>query len=106
MTITVLESGSAETKYDILVSPDINYVLEGEVITFNVNLYKNGIKQDDSIEIKDVSVDVPRNNYKLTVNENTFTITNKKFYLLSPIKVQCSCGDIIKVFEFTLRGLY
>lgn len=106
MTITVLEDGSAEAKYDILVSPDVDYVLEGEVITFNVDLYKNGIKQDALIEIKDVSVDVPRSNYKLTVSENTFTITNKKFYLSNPIKVQCSCNEVTKVFEFTLRGLY
>lgn len=106
MTITVLENGSAETKYDILVSPDVDYILEGEILTFNVDLYKNGIKQEDIIDIKDVSVDVPRKNYKLTVNGNTFTIENKKFYLINPVKVQCSCGETEKVFEFTLRGLY
>lgn len=106
MTITVLEDGSAETKYDILVSPDIDYVLEGETLTVNVDLYKNGIKQNDLIEIVDVSVNVPRKNYKLTVNGNSFTIENKKFYLLDTLKVQCTWEDITKTFEFTLRGLY
>ena len=106
MTITVLEEGSAETKYDILVSPDIDYVLEGEILTVNVDLYKNGIKQDDLIEIVDVSLDVPRKNYNLVVNGNSFTLENKKFYLLHPVKVQCTWGDVVKTFEFTLRGLY
>lgn len=106
MTITVLEDGSAETKYDILVSPDIDYVLEGETLTVNVDLYKNGIKQNNLIEIVDVSINVPRKNYKLTVNGNSFTIENKKFYLLDTLKVQCTWEDITKTFEFTLRGLY
>lgn len=106
INITVLEEGSTEAKYDILISPDINYILEGEVLTINVDLYKNGIKQDDSIEIVDVSVDVPRQNYKLFVDGNSFTIENKKFYLSKPIKVQCTCGDITKTFDFILRGLY
>ena len=106
MTITVLEEDSAETKYDILVSPDIDYVLEGEILTVNVDLYKNGIKQDDLIEIVDVSLDVPRKNYSLVVNGNSFTLENKKFYLLHPVKVQCTWGDVVKTFEFTLRGLY
>lgn len=105
LTITVKEA-EGQDRYDVLISPDINYVLEGEELTINVNLYKNGVKQDDIIDIKNVSEDVPMNNYKLTVDGNSFTIINYKKYLMKPIKVQCSCNDIEKVFEFTLRGLY
>lgn len=106
MPFTVLGSGSQEDKYEILISPDVDYVLEGESEAIEVYLYKNGIKQTDLIDIKDVSVDVPRSNYKLIPRENSFVIENKKFYLLSPIKVQCTCGDTSETFEFTLRGLF
>ncbi len=100
------EGASATTRYDILIKPDINYVLERETLTVNVYLYKNGIRQDDEIEVKDVSVDVPRCNYILQPGTNSFTITNKKKYMDKPLRVQCSAKDIVKVFDFTLRGLY
>ena len=105
MTVTVLES-SAEPNYDILINPDINYVLENEEIAITATVYKNGIAQDYSIEIVDISENVPRNNYKIMVQGNTFTIINKKKYLTNPVKVRCSYNDIFKEFEFTLRGLY
>jgi hypothetical protein len=105
MTVTVLDD-SAEPNYDILINPDINYVLEKEKITITATLYKNGIEQDDSLEIVDISEGVPRDNYQLFVDGNTFTIINKKKYLLKPIKVRCSNDKKSKEFAFTLRGLY
>lgn len=105
ITVTVLES-SAEPNYDILINPDINYVLENEEIAITATVYKNGIAQDYPIEIVDISEEVPRNNYKIMVKDNTFTIINKKKFLSNPIKIRCSYNDIFKEFEFTLRGLY
>ena len=105
LTVTVLEE-SAEPNYDILISPDIDYVLEKEEIVITATLYKNGIAQDNILEIVDISEDVPRENYKMMVDNNTFTIINKKKYLNSNIKVRCSYNDLSKEFEFTLRGLY
>ena len=105
MTVTVLES-SAEPNYSILINPDIDYVLEKEELVVTATVYKNGIAQDYPIEIVDISEDVPRTNYKITVQDNTFTIINKKKYLVNPIKVRCSYNDVSEEFEFTLRGLY
>lgn len=105
MTVTVLDD-SAEPNYDILINPDINYVLEKEEITITATLYKNGIEQDDSLEIVDISEGVPRDNYQLFVDGNTFIIINKKKYLLKPIKVRCSNDKKSKEFTFILRGLY
>lgn len=105
MTVTVLDD-SAEPNYDILINPDINYVLEKEEITITATLYKNGIEQDDSLEIVDISEGVPRDSYQLFVDGNTFTIINKKKYLLKPVKVRCSNDKKSKEFSFTLRGLY
>lgn len=105
MMVTV-QGEELEDEYNILISPDINYILERETLTVNVDLYKNGIKQDTPIEIRDVSIDVPRRNYKLIADENSFTITNFKKFLDSPVKVSCIYNDVERIFEFTLRGLY
>lgn len=105
ITVTVLDD-SAEPNYDILINPDINYVLEKEELVVTATVYKNGIAQDYPIEIVDISEDVPRSNYAIMVDNNTFTIINKKKYLNNNIKVRCSYNNISKEFEFTLRGLY
>lgn len=105
INITVLDD-STEAKYDILINPDINYVLEKEELAVTATLYKNGIAQDVALQIVDVSEGVPKDNYKIIVNDNTFTIINKKKYLSKPIKIRCSYNDIEKIFDFTLRGLY
>ena len=105
--ILILDSETEEDIYNILINPDINYVLEGETISITANLYKNGIKQDDMLTIVDVSENVPRQNYRMTVKDNTFTIENKQKYLKNKVKVQCSYNnELFEVFEFTLRGLY
>ncbi len=107
INITVLDSESEEDIYNILITPDINYVLEGETISITANLYKNGIKQDDILTIVDVSENVPRQNYRLTIDNNTFTIENKQKFLKNKVKVQCSYNnELYETFEFTLRGLY
>lgn len=105
INITVLDD-STEAKYDILINPDINYVLEKEELAVTATLYKNGIVQDVTLQIVDVSEGVPKDNYKIIVNDNTFTIINKKKYLSKPIRIRCSYNDIEKIFDFTLRGLY
>ena len=106
MLITVLPTDTEETKYEIISVPDINYVLEGESLKVDVSLYKNGVKQETIFDIKDVSLDIPRQNYKIIPEENSFTLENYKMWVQNTVKVQCSCEHGQKVFEFTLRGLY
>lgn len=107
INVTVLGSETEDDIYNILINPDINYVLEGEAISITANLYKNGIKQDNMLTIVDVSENVPRQNYRITIKDNTFTIENKQKYLKDKVKIQCSYNnELFEVFEFTLRGLY
>lgn len=107
INVTVLGSETEDDIYNILINPDINYVLEGETISITANLYKNGIKQDNMLTIVDVSENVPRQNYRITIKDNTFTIENKQKYLKYKVKIQCSYNnELFEVFEFTLRGLY
>ena len=107
INVTVLGSETEDDIYNILINPDINCVLEGETIYITANLYKNGIKQDNMLTIVDVSENVPRQNYRITIKDNTFTIENKQKYLKDKVKIQCSYNnELFEVFEFTLRGLY
>lgn len=107
INVTVLGSETEDDIYNILINPAINYVLEGETISITANLYKNGIKQDNMLTIVDVSENVPRQNYRITIKDNTFTIENKQKYLKDKVKIQCSYNnELFEVFEFTLRGLY
>ena len=48
-----------EVTYELLIEPSIDYVLQGRAQKFFVNLYKNGIKQNDRVYFADMSVGVP-----------------------------------------------
>lgn len=106
ISVTVLDSESEDDVYKILINPDINYVLERETISITACLYKNGIAQDDLLTIVDVSENVPKQNYKLTVEGNTFTIVNKEKFLRSDIKIQCSYNDeLYEIFELDRKSV-
>lgn len=93
--------------YELDITPDTMFVLQRTTKQFNVSLYKNGVKQEKDIVIRNVTTDVPTEYYEITGGlDNTFTIENKKMFLDFPILVECSCDEITQVFEITLRGLY
>ena len=77
--INILDSQAGDN-YDILINPDIDYILEKEEITINASLYKNGIIQGNSLNIVDVSEGIPKDNYSIVINGNSFTIKNKFKY--------------------------
>lgn len=93
--------------YEIILEPGDTDVLQNTQKQYFVSLYKNGIKQDTNIVIRNVTEEVPTKNYEIIGGQdNTFTIINKKMYLDYPLLVECSCEEASKTFEFTLRGLY
>lgn len=102
-----IEETISEDVYDIVISPDIDYILQGETVSFQAYLYKNGTKQEDAFVIEDVSVDVPRANYSISIlNGNEFKIENKTKYMKKPVLVRCTSGEHQKVISVLLRGLY
>ena len=105
-SINIIVQESLDDVYDILIEPNVDYILQNSEKIFDVSLYKNGEKIEGNIEIKDISLSVPRNNYEMRIENNSFILKNKKVYMEEPIKVQCSTDEITKVFEIRLRGVY
>ena len=93
--------------YELIVSPDVDYVLQGTSTTFTVNLYKNGAKQSDIVTFADLSKDIPANKYVITSDvDNAFTLTNNGMYMNAPVIIKCSTGEHELMLYIKLRGLY
>lgn len=94
-------------KQEIVVEPNINYVLQGKSQQFSVYFYVNGIRQDDSIAFVNLTDNVPDNKYEIIVDDNNhFTLINKGMYMDYPVLIKCSCNDINNIIRIELRGLY
>jgi hypothetical protein len=106
VNISVVEEPT-EDVYELIVDPNITYVLQNKSQQFSVNLYKNGIKQADEVTFTDLSTGIPSGKYVITGGDNnTFTLTNQGMYMGSPVIVRCSCGDYSVELSIKLRGLY
>lgn len=104
--IDVVEEVLPKT-YEIVINPNTLYVLQDTSKTFAVNLYENGVLQQQPIVIRNVTVDVPDEKYEIIGGkDNTFTVVNKEMYMDAPLLIECSYQDTVKVFKIYLRGLY
>ena len=96
-----------EDMYDLIVEPDVDYVLQNTSKQFSVYLYKNGIKQEDKVTFSNLTTGIPAGKYEIVVEgDNTFTLTNKGMFMESPVVIRCSCGDYQLELLIKLRGLY
>ena len=94
-------------EYELIINPNINYVLQNTSQQFSVYLYKNGIKQDDAVSFLDISSGIPAGKYTIIVDDdNSFTLYNNGMYMNSPVVIKCVSGTTIKEFNIMLRGLY
>lgn len=104
--VSVVEE-EVDDVYELLVSPDKDYVLQGVSETFVVDLYKNGVKQPDVVTFADLSMGIPVGKYTITSDvQNTFTLTNKGMYMGAPVIVRCVSGSHELTLYIKLRGLY
>ena len=104
--VSVVEE-EVDDVYELLVSPDKDYVLQGVSETFVVDLYKNGVKQPDVVTFADLSTGIPVGKYTITSDvQNTFTLTNKGMYMGVPVIVRCVSGSHELTLYIKLRGLY
>lgn len=104
--VSVVEE-EVDDVYELLASPDKDYVLQGVSETFVVDLYKNGVKQPDVVTFADLSTGIPVGKYTITSDvQNTFTLTNKGMYMGAPVIVRCVSGSHELTLYIKLRGLY
>lgn len=96
-------------EYQIKLIPNNNYVLQGQKLTFECGLYKNGAIDNSDIKFsfKDNTINVPKNKYQVNIIDGKhFEIYNKGMFMAAPVKILCTYGDYSQEFEFELKGVY
>jgi hypothetical protein len=105
----VTVSASPTVNTEILISPNINYILEGKDRTYSVYLYENNIVQSGSFVITCNGSNVPLTSYTFTQTDgNHFKVSNILKNVESYIEIQCTTGSVIapKEFDIYLRGAW
>lgn len=91
--------------YQIIVTPDDNFILEGETKTFSVVLKKNGANQANVFTFSVDTGNVPIENYVYTkLSDYSFSIQNLKRFLTDTVDITCTSGIYSRVLQFKLRG--
>lgn len=94
---------------EILISPNINHILEGSNRTYSVYLYENGVQTSGSFIVTCSGSNVPLTSYTFQQTDgNHFKVTNILKDLTSYLTVQCTTGSVVapKMFDIYLRGAW
>ena len=97
------------SNFEIRISPNKNYVLEGDTQIFQVFLYEDGAETPELLSITCDRNDVPSENYTFTGGSavNSFQILNKIKDVNSYLTIECSSGSIVsKQYNIFLRGAW
>lgn len=106
-TATATISTSPVNNYQIKISPDTNYILEGDTQTFAVYLYKNDVVQGNTFTFSLNYRSVPSTSYGYSVvNGNSFSIENKEKCLSDYLTVTCTSGEYSKTQDINLKGAW
>lgn len=101
--ITVVVAESPLNNYNIVVSPEIEKIYEGESQTYACYLENNGVSLLNEFVFN--SSGVPADSYRLyIVDGNHFTVQNISKYLASPLVISCVSGGYSKNISIELRG--
>lgn len=93
--------------YQLIVSPNVNYVFKDEETTWSVYLYENGVQQADAVVFTLDANTVPSTNYIYEVlSPNTFKIHNYGMFLTDTLDVTATSGIYSIVISITLRGVW
>ena len=91
--------------YQIITTPDDNFILEGDTKTFNVILTKNGVDQSAVFTFAVDAGNVPIENYIFDrIDDYSFSIENLERFLTDTVDVTCTSGVYSRVLQLKLRG--
>lgn len=94
-------------QYQVLISPDTNYILEGDTQSYNVTLLYNSVAQPDTFTFSIVAGNIPTENYTFTtIDGNNFSVENIKRYSGEKLVVQCVSGANTRLYEIALKGAW
>jgi len=101
-------SASPVINSDIRVTPDRNYVLEGQTQIFSTYLYENDIAQSDTFTYTCTSGSIPTTSYVFTsIDGNNFSIKNNLRDVSSNLTITClTSGSVQRDLEIYLRGAW
>lgn len=106
-TCVITGTGSPVDNYQVIFSPDSNYVLEGAEKTWTVYLYKNNVQQVDTFTFSLDSNTVPATKYTYTVlGGNSFKIKNIERFLTDYLEITATSGSYNKTITVNLRGAW
>ena len=93
--------------YELVAEPNINSILQGDEQLFKVNLYKNGVIQDDNVTFTDITENVPFDKYKIILGDNnSFTLINNGKWTDYPVIIRCASGNYSLDLNIYLMGVY
>jgi hypothetical protein len=104
---SVTISASAVSSYEIRVTPNIGYILEGNTTTFTVYGYIGGVVQADTFTFSLANANVPTNHYtKTDIGGNSFSIENLEKYQDYPLLINLVSGTNSKQISIELIGSF
>jgi len=104
-TCSILVTSSGVDNYSILLTPNKDYIFEGEEQTFITTLYKNGSAQSDVFTYSLNTNGVPNENFQYNVlSGNTFWVRNIKRYDLKSLMFTATSGANSIQIPIKLKG--
>lgn len=93
--------------YQLVFSPNQNYVLENREVTWTVYLFKNGTQQADVMTFSLDANTVPSTRYVYTVlGANSFKIHNYGMFLTDTLDITVTTGSYTDLISISLRGAW
>jgi len=106
-SIIINVSGAPVTDYEIVITPNQNFVSQGRTQVFDVRLWLNGVVQSNTFVFTLDSNTVPAANYTYTViNGNSFSIKNIDRFLTDSLNINCVSGSNSKSIDIMLKASY
>jgi len=106
-TCGVTVTNTPGSNYEITISPDTNYILEGLSGTYSVYLHENGVQLSNIFVCSCSGNDVPITNYSFAQTDNNhFSASNITRDDSSYLTINCTSGSYIKNFNIYLKGAW
>lgn len=104
-TCPVVVSSTPDDVYQIFYSPEQNYILQGETLTLEFILYKNGVAQADTFSFDLDANSVPSSSYDYSVIDgNTVSIYNIQMWMSDGLTLTATTGVHNISVDIYLKG--
>lgn len=89
--------------YELVINPEFNTLKAGKSKEFSVDLYKNGVKQDEMVDYN--TSRLSSDYFKLTRDNNVFTLSALQIST-TPLSIVFSAMNVEKTMEVTFTSLF